>query len=75
MYENRVDPRYRSRTIVTFFLIDESLNATIELYAKTKGKGQLEPRFWITKGKEIEAQANRQLRELERQQNLLNAQI
>ncbi|MDO9015080.1 MAG: 3-phosphoserine/phosphohydroxythreonine transaminase [Polynucleobacter sp.] len=41
LYENRVDPRYRSRTNVTFFLKDESLNAAFLAQSSSAGLAAL----------------------------------
>jgi phosphoserine aminotransferase len=41
LYENRVDPRYRSRTNVTFFLKDETLNAAFLAQSSSAGLAAL----------------------------------
>lgn len=53
--------------------IQQAITATTSLYQQTKGMGQADLRFWLDKGKEIEAQINQQLRSLENKQRMINA--
>jgi hypothetical protein len=49
--------------------IETARSSILDLYKETKGKGQVNLRFWLDNGKEIEAQINRELAILQSQQN------